>query len=207
VRVYAESNFVLELVREQEQHQACEELVRLAAGKSIELVLPAYALLEPYETIVRDERDGKLLGDKLQASAIQLLRTASIAADVPRLRDAENLLLRAAQEAWNRFLDVRTRLLDTARLVAIDGTVLREASKLTAESTLALPDALMLASVLADATGHKAPSVFLNRNTKDFGDPDVRARLKQVDCDVIGSFNGGLERVRHTLAKAQGGSS
>ncbi|MEO5731930.1 MAG: hypothetical protein ABI134_17285 [Byssovorax sp.] len=171
-------------------------------SKSIELVLPAYALLEPYETIVRDERDGKQLGDKLRASATQLYRTASIATDVPRLRDAENLLLRAAQEAWNRFLDVRTRLLDAARLVAIDGPVLREASKLTAETTLTLPDALMLASVLADATGRQSPSVFLNRNTKDFGDPDVRARLKHVDCDLIGSFNDGLERVRHRLAKA-----
>jgi predicted nucleic acid-binding protein len=202
VRVYAESNFVLEIIREQEQHSACEELMRLAASQSIDLVLPAYALLEPYETIVRDEREGKQLGEKLHASADQLKRTASIADDALLLRDAKNLLIRAAQQAWNRFLDVRTRLLDTARLVAIDGPILREAAKLTAEHKLALPDALMLASVLADAAGRPSPSVFLNRNTNDFNDPDIRARLKQVDCALIGSFNGGLERVKHLLAKA-----
>jgi hypothetical protein len=64
MRVYAESNFVLEIVLEQEQHQACEELVSLASAGSIELVLPAFALLEPYQTIVRRKDDGKrpLLG-------------------------------------------------------------------------------------------------------------------------------------------------
>ncbi len=40
MRVYVESNFVLELVLEQEQHQACEEILALAASRTIELVLP-----------------------------------------------------------------------------------------------------------------------------------------------------------------------
>ena len=54
MRVYVESNFVLELVLEQEQHQACEEILTLAASRTIELALPAFALIEPYESMVRD---------------------------------------------------------------------------------------------------------------------------------------------------------
>jgi predicted nucleic acid-binding protein len=203
VRVYAESNFVLEVVLEQEQHEACEELFALAASRSIELVLPAFALLEPHEAIVRDERGGKRLIEELRTSATQLQRTASIAADVPRLGDAADVLSRAAQEAWDRFRDVRTRLLDVASLLAIDGSTLRDAQKLSTDFELALPDAVMLASVLADAARRPASSAFLNRNTKDF-DAGVKARLKQVDCVLIGSFDGGLARVRHTLAKARG---
>jgi predicted nucleic acid-binding protein len=88
MRVYAESNFVLEIVLEQEQHQACEELVSLASAGSIELVLPAFALLEPYQTIVRRKDDGKRFRDSLVDHAKQLERTAWIAADVPRLRAA-----------------------------------------------------------------------------------------------------------------------
>ena len=110
MRVYAESNFVLEIVLEQEQHKACEELVSLAANQSIDLVLPAFALLEPYQTIVRREREGKGLRRELDVRATQLERTASMTADVPRLRDASDILVRAAQETWKRFLDVRTRL-------------------------------------------------------------------------------------------------
>lgn len=199
MRVYVESNFVLEIVLEQEQHHACEEILALAANRTIELVLPAFALLEPYESMVRDERDGKVLAQSLRASAGQLQRTASIAADVQRLHDAGDLLVRAAQEAWTRFHDLRTKLVDVAQLLAIDAATLREASHLADAFGLDLPDAVMLASVLADAGPQPSPSVFINRNKKDF-DSDVKARLAQVHCELIWSFNGGLERVRHMLA-------
>jgi predicted nucleic acid-binding protein len=201
VRVYVESNFVLEVVLEQEQHQACEELVCLAESKSIELVIPAFALVEPHQTIVRRSRQRDGLLRDLDALAIQLARTASLAADVPRLREASDLLLRAEQEAWERFLDVRAKLLDKAHMVATDGYALREASTLVGQLGLELPDAVMLASVLGDAANRPAPSVFLNRNKKDF-DHDVRDRLRAVDCELILSFHGGLGRVRSALEKA-----
>jgi len=202
MRVYAESNFVLEIILEQEQHQACEELVSLAASKSIELVLPAFALLEPYQTIVRRELQGNDLRAELREHAKLLIRTASIAADISRLSDASDLLMRAEQEAKRRFLDVYAMLLDTAHLIAIDGSALREAAKLTTQFGLKLPDALVLASVLADAAARPSPSVFLNRDTKGFDDPDVKACLKQEGCHFIGGFEAGLARVRNTLTNA-----
>ena len=57
MRVYVESNFVLELVLEQEQHLACREIVRLAEAGIIELVVPAFGLLEPYMTLHRRHRE------------------------------------------------------------------------------------------------------------------------------------------------------
>jgi predicted nucleic acid-binding protein len=199
VRVYVESNFVLEIVLEQEQHQACKEVLDLATNQTIELVLPAFALLEPYESMVRDERDGKVLAQSLRASANMLKRTASLAAEVQRLHDAGDLLVQAAQQAWTRFHNLRMTLVDVAQILVIDAATLREASNLTAAFGLDLPDAVMLASVLADAGAQRSPSVFINRNRKDF-DNDVKARLAHVHCDLIWSFNDGLERIKHVLA-------
>lgn len=201
MRVYVESNFVLEIVLEQEQHRACEELMLLAETKSIELVLPAFCLVEPYQTIVRRNRERDGLRKDLNSLAREFARTASIAADAPRLREASELLLRAEQEAKERFLDLRSKLLDTARMVMLDGSALREASALEAQLELELPDAIVLASVLADAASRPAPSLFLNRNKNDFDDPDVKARLMGVDCALILSFDGGLGRVRSALNK------
>lgn len=201
MRVYVESNFVLEIVLEQEQHRACEEILRMTESRAIELALPAFALVEPYESMVRDERGGRLLAESLRQTAAQLQRTASISADVPRLHDAGDLLVRAAQEAWTRFGNLRTRLLDVAHLLALDAATIRGASQLLAELGLGLPDAVMLASVLADAQTQPSPSVFLNRNTKDF-DNDVKARLLQVNCHLLWSFNGGLQRIKHMIARA-----
>ncbi len=166
MRVYVESNFVLEIVLEQEQHQACKEVLALATNQTIELVLPAFALLEPYESMVRDERDGKVLAQSLRASANMLKRTASLAAEVHRLHDAGDLLVQAAQQAWTRFHNLRMTLVDVAQILVIDAATLREASNLTADFGLGLPDAVMLASVLADAGAQRSPSVFINRNQR-----------------------------------------
>ncbi|HEU4728756.1 MAG TPA: hypothetical protein VFT22_12720 [Kofleriaceae bacterium] len=184
---------------EQEQYHACAELERLAAAKTIELVLPAFALLEPHHTIVRRKLDRKTLYDGLGKTMQQLQRTASIAPDISRLQDAALVLLRADQEAFDRFRELRARLLEVGHVVGIDGKTLHAASNLTMEIDLELPDALMLASVLDDAKRRPSPSIFINRNTKDFDDPDVKALLRAVDCDLIGSFDDGLARVRSVL--------
>lgn len=48
---YVESNFVLELVLEQEQVIAAAEILRLAEESKIEVAFPTFALMEPYWTI------------------------------------------------------------------------------------------------------------------------------------------------------------
>lgn len=201
MRVYVESNFVLEIVLQQEQHRACEAILSLAEAGAIELALPVFALVEPYESMVRDERDGKQLARHLRESAAQLQRTASIATDVSRLHDAGDLLIRAAQEAWKRFGDLRERLLDVAHPLALDAAAIRRASKLTADFGIGLPDAVMLASVLADAQVQTSASMFMNRNKKDF-DSDVKKRLAEVQCQLLWSFDSGLQQLRHRMPGA-----
>ena len=53
MKIFVESNFVLELAFRQEQHPSCDGLLGLAESRSVELLVPAYALIEPYETLIR----------------------------------------------------------------------------------------------------------------------------------------------------------
>lgn len=52
MNVYVESNFVLELALLQEQHASCGELLRLCEEDRIQLVIPAYSLVEPYNILI-----------------------------------------------------------------------------------------------------------------------------------------------------------
>jgi hypothetical protein len=57
-------------------------------------------------------------------------------------------------------------------------------------------DAIVLASVLAHMDLRRPPeSCFLNRNTKDFDDPDIRERLEARGCRFFGKFEDGLRYV------------
>ena len=138
MKVYAESNFVLEIVRRQEQHAACEELLGLAERSSIELVLPALALFEPYGTLVRNANDIARIRRDLDGSEKALRRNNSKTQDARQLRDASDVLLRAEQEAAAAFTTVRARLLAASHLVPFDAATLAAATALSTELDLEL---------------------------------------------------------------------
>ena len=196
--VYVESNFVLELVLSQEQSLACEALVALADEGAIELAIPSYAFLEPEEKLVRRGRERKRLSDSLANELNQLTRSSHLSGVVTGLNDVPDVLLFASHEEQRRADEERLRLLGASTVLSVDGFVVREAFELSQRLRLSLPDATMLASVLADLRRHPGTAAcFLNRNAKDFSDPDIVSMLADLGCSAIFSFVDGLNYVRH----------
>jgi predicted nucleic acid-binding protein len=54
--VYVESNFILELAYLQEEHENCERILKLAEAEKIRLIVPAFAIAEPFSAWVGQER-------------------------------------------------------------------------------------------------------------------------------------------------------
>lgn len=77
--------------------------------------------------------------------------------------------------------------MDVARIIPLDVAVLKEAERLRTAFGLRLPDATMLASVLGDAASG-APSIFANKNRKDFVGQDIDAELKRRNCKLVANF-------------------
>lgn len=196
MRVYAESNFVLELVLEQEDHHACAELLALAASGQIELMLPAFAVFEPFTTLHRMNRDLNKLRDDVARQLDQIARTRSLETDA-RASNITELLTRSVQQAEQRYREVRGRLVDSAHLLPLTSETLRSADRLTRAHDLSLPDAIVLASVLDAPDFATTPSCFVNRNRKDFDDPSIAARLGA--CRLITRFADGLAFIRSQL--------
>jgi hypothetical protein len=46
---------------------------------------------------------------------------------------------------------------------------------------------------------NQAPSCFLNRNSRDFDDPDVLGALEQRNCRMLSRFSSGLSYIVHQL--------
>lgn len=197
MRVYVESNFVLDLALKQEETVACEELLRLAESRTIELVLPAYALIEPNETVVRRQRDWASFRNQQDKLVTEHRRSTAMANVAARNREASGLLLTAEQELTRRYAEIRGKLLACAELIPIDHPAIREAEQFRTEFGLRLPDALMLASVLADTARRPSQSLFLNRNTSDFDDKAIITRLRERDCKFVRSFADGLASLLH----------
>jgi predicted restriction endonuclease len=60
-----ESNFVLEQALSQAQSQNCENILALCESEQASLVLPAFCITEPYDTLVRRAKDRNALKHQL----------------------------------------------------------------------------------------------------------------------------------------------
>jgi predicted nucleic acid-binding protein len=148
VIVYVESNFVLELALQQEEHAACEQLLRFAEKTRLHLVIPAFSLAEPFSTLSRRHSERRRLKAEFDRELGQLARSVDHAKRLRSFRELTALLVDSADSDTERLESVRSRLLDVADVVPLDRPILREANILREEHDLSPPDSLVLASVL-----------------------------------------------------------
>lgn len=201
MNVYVESNFVLELALLQEQHASCEELMRLCARDHIQLVIPAYSLAEPYETLTRRHRQRKRMKAELDEELRQLARTATYARRLSGFQQLTTLLIDSADEEEKRLEGVRTRLLQVAEVIPLEVSILTTATQYQRLHGLTPQDALVYATVLWHLTQHQVPqSCFLNKNSKDFDDPDLVAELDRYNCKLLPQFDTGYQFVLSRLS-------
>ena len=103
MNIYVETNFVLELVFQQEQHVYCEEILTLCEQGLAQLIIPAYSLAEPHEKMGRQEAKRKQLQQNLIDEVKQLIRTPSYATRIYQIQEIASLLIQSSKEEQQRF--------------------------------------------------------------------------------------------------------
>lgn len=198
--VYIESNFVLEQALQQEECESCGEIIQLSSRAQITLVIPAFSLAEPHGAILGKEKTRAKLSNDLRAQLGELGRSKPHRAVPAKFEALAAILIESAQLERDGLRETISELLGTADLIALDASILKSAASLQDEYGMSGQDAIVLSSVLAHLDLRKPiESCFLNRNSKDFDDPDVRKELEARGCRFFGSFEDGLQYVRARL--------
>lgn len=197
MNIYIESNFVLELALHQEQHASCDEIVRLCEARRARLVLPAYSLVERWDTVIRRRRERKRLASELSRELAQLIRSAAYAPALGEFASVTALLVDSADEDTKQLEELQRRLLSICEIIPLEASTFSAAAHQRIAHDLAPQDAIVYASVLQHLA-HSTPAncCFLNRNSKDFDDPDIINELGRHVCRMIPRFDHGLEYVR-----------
>jgi hypothetical protein len=200
--VAAESNFVLQLALKQEQGAAARSILELAEGRRIELAIPACALFEPYETIVRRHRKRELLMQEFRREIDELARSTAFSdlgstSKAVTSTVAESVALEAAD--LDRAID---RIAVAATIIPLTGDIVTTAT-IVRQSIfdLTAPDAIVFASIDAYFKSQRdGTKVFATTNAKDFLRPKIRDYVATYDCRVIPSLNDALAHIQHELA-------
>ena len=200
--VYVESNFVLEQALQQEQSDSCDAIVNLAASGDISLVIPAFSLAEPHQALTQKDKLRNRLNNELQQQLLELGRSKPYRAVLDDFRDLSSVLIRSADQERDGLQRAVGELLRTAEVVPLDGGIVTAGGELQTAFAMSGQDAIVLASVLQHLERTKpAESCFLNRNSRDFDDPDVRERLDRFGCKFFARFDHGCQFILARLGK------
>ncbi len=200
MRVYVETNFILELVLQQEECDACEALVALAQSKQIMLVTTSFSFVEPYTTLRGRAAMRRRLSDDLTRELREIARTRGHAQAVASTT-LPALLVQSANDAQQGLLALTMRLVPLVDVLPLAAPTLLEGDRLRRDFGLTYPDAIVLAGVLLDPRLGAEQSCFLNRNTKDFDDPTIVETLCTRRCKLLPGFAEGLKYIQNHLAR------
>lgn len=165
-------------------------------------MIAAFSLAEPYATLTRRHNERRQLRNVLENEMKQLARTQSYQAHESAMSDITTLLLRSTEEEKARLDTTVEELLRVAEIIPLTSEVLASALGYQTQHDLSPPDAIVYAAVRSDlGDGWRDESCFLNRNVKDFDDPDIHAALAARRCRLLLTFQSGLAYLKSWLDK------
>ncbi len=196
MNVYVESNFVLELALLQAECEACDSIVALCRAGKAKLVIPAFSLAEPFETATRRHDERLQLHKRLASELKQLLRTQSYQSQTEASQEITSLLVRSTAEEMTRLTAAVQDVASVAEVIPLAGDVIAAAMQYQIQGDFSAQDGLVFASILSHLRATKpSRSCLLNKNRKDFSEPDKVAELKTLGCRLIYSFQDGLRYI------------
>ena len=191
--VYIESNFVLEQALEQEQCESCEALVKIAGARVIRILIPAFSLGEPHIALMHKGNEWSRFIPELRKHLSELARSKSYQKDSPAFTELVSLVIATEDRERAQLEAAVDALLNIAEIIPLTSEIFQEAKGFQAKFDMSFQDSVVLSSVIGHLRGAgPAESCFLNRNTKDFADPNIRDLLDQFGCRFFGRFDNAL---------------
>jgi predicted nucleic acid-binding protein len=204
--IYVETNFVLELALVQEQHESCEKIITLCEAGSSKLVLPAFCIAESYETLVRRANRRTQIANDLAGELRQLSRSEPYRSEIEAFQNITGLLARSSQEEGQRLISTLERILKIADIIPLEAEIVRTAAQHRVIYKLEPQDSIVYASVLRHlASAMDVERCFINRNRRDFDDPDIEESLANNNCKMLFSFDKGYAYIQHRISASPGG--
>jgi hypothetical protein len=186
VNVYVESNFPLELARQQAEAPEVERILQLADERRIQLIFPASASTEPFSTLM-------YYGNR---RARTLTEFTDVLADLGRSRPYQTLVSNLEPflanlavikiEEVERLEETIERMLRVGRSIPLTAQIFGYARWCKQNLGLSAQDAIMYASVLGDLAPATTDNCFVSRNSSDFG--VLKASLEEAGCRYFAHF-------------------
>lgn len=196
MRVYVETNFILELVYEQKQVDACEQILSGAERGALHLRYPAFCSFEAADALQRRIKAREKIGETLRQEAREIARQKPFSTD-PSADPFLDLIARSIQRLEARLELCLGRLSRCGQPISLGAREAELARSLWGSEGLENFDALVMGCICADLErSPTACAIFANRNSRDFATPSLKRLLGEHRCSLINEFDDAVAFLR-----------
>lgn len=111
-----------------------------------------------------------------------------------------SLLVQSNQEERDRFVDYRNQFVENFEIIDLTANIIKNAAAYESTYALSPQDALIYFLVITHLRDNKPKiACFLNKNSKDFDNPDIVEELKKFNCRMIPRFDDGYDFMRSQI--------
>jgi len=189
MKVYVETNWLLDLTLEQERIRASSFVVELAKDKKIRLSLPEISLVEADQKIVRRELQRDFLIHQLRQEGRELIRSrdARYQTQAAAIDDDISRLLEISAFEREHFDATVRNISKFLTWLRFDDDILQKSFDFEDDYELARLDALVYAVIRADAISDKASEKCFIDYDGDFNDPALKRDMAGLGITLLGS--------------------
>lgn len=211
--VYVETNFILELALEQDQHNAANRILELAEDGKVEISFPGFSISESLTTVTRRRRERKQFSRLLQQTLDQLKLSEPYKQIANDLDPAQALLQNAIETESDRLLSVIERILLVGKILELDTSSFRQA--LTYKGQLSTEDSTIYGTIISDLRlrQYDETKFFLSKDEEAFDDDRkkkrkayeqrIKTELASYNCKYIKVFEHGLSAIESKLRRSE----
>ena len=206
MRVYAETNFLLEIAYRQAAFRPCVRLLSAAERGDVELLIPAVCFPEAAESLLKRLVKRTALGRRVKDEVKNAARSAHPLMSAFE-RDADEVverMIQFAQRELQRSERCRARCVSAAcvlstgtRAVELSGAIELRPEEVVSRRPRGFgrTDAAILAAVVADLEARPAPdAIFVTTDAGLREHPVTAEALAAAGCGVGGNFAGVVRR-------------
>lgn len=130
----------------------------------------------------------------------QLGRSLQYQQQVHNYQEITEFLVNSGKEEKQRFQIVVEKLLVVSKVVPLTVEILTAAMGYQSELDFTPQDAIVYASVIEDLNqSDEQRRCFINRNSKDFDNPDIEEALTRYNCRILFNFDAGFSYIKNQI--------
>ena len=198
--IYVETNFILEIALLQEQWEDCEQILALCDTLDAKIAVPSYCLVEPFETLIRRQRNRTRMKEQLDRELRQISRTETNRESLSEFENITNILPRSAQDDSSRFDRVCEMLLRICDVIPLTSEILMLSGKYRQERDLTHQDAIVYTTILSELGKQGSSRNFFISRDGDFTDQDTIDELQGYNCTLLTDFRHAYHVIRRGLS-------